>query len=64
MQMENMEDMKLYVVMSDEQGRDANNFDSVWSTKELAEERCKELNKYCSPKNPIAWWHDVELDKA
>lgn len=56
--------MKLYVVMSDEQNRDANNFDSVWSTQDLAEKRCKELNKYCSPKNPIAWWDDIELDSV
>lgn len=55
--------MKLYVVQTDF-GYDTNNFDSVWSTEELAEKRCKELNKYCSPKNPIAWWNDVELDKV
>jgi hypothetical protein len=58
--------MKLYVVMKDEQNRDARNFDSVWSTQELAEARCNELNKYDrNPKtNPTAWWDDVELDEA
>lgn len=55
--------MIVYVVMEDEHNRDSKNFDSVWSTKEKAEERCKELNRYCSPKNPIAWWEDVEVDK-
>lgn len=54
--------MKLYVVQTS-YGYDEKNFDSVWSTEELAEARCKELNKGCSPKNPIAWWDDVELDK-
>lgn len=56
--------MKLYVVMTDWNGRDANDFDSVWSTEELAEARCKELNKNCSPQNPVAWCNDVELDRV
>lgn len=54
--------MVVYVVMTD-YGYDTNNFDSVFSTKELAEKRCKELNIHSSPNNPVAWWNDVELDK-
>ena len=55
--------MKLYVVEYD-YGYDAKNYDSVWSTKELAEERCKVYNRDCNPKNPIAWVEEVELDKV
>lgn len=49
--------MKLYVVLYDN-GYDERNFDSVFRTKELAEERSKELNRSCKE----AWWDEVELD--
>ncbi|QNR70466.1 hypothetical protein IAQ67_28565 (plasmid) [Paenibacillus peoriae] len=46
----------LYVVLYD-YGYDTSNFDSVWSTKEAAEERTKIYNG-------AAWVSDIEVDKV
>jgi hypothetical protein len=53
----------VYVVTTD-YGYDHNDFHSVWSTKELAEERCRKINKDvgASEKNPVADWVDIEID--